>query len=137
MSLLSPENAPKSPVFGHETPQIEQKAGKTGQNTRETGPLETLESINVDSEIASLYRDAKHLLSEVSASADTPANQKAQVLNSVISLIERISRLRTDLYSAERMRRMEQTLIRVLRGFPQLQEEFLEAYERALSTSDV
>lgn len=134
MSLLSPENAPKSPVFGHETPQIEQKAGKTGQSPRE---IETLESINVDSEIASLYRDAKHLLSEVSASADTPANQKAQVLNSVISLIERISRLRTDLYSAERMRRMEQTLIRVLRGFPQLQEEFLEAYERALSTSDV
>lgn len=134
MSLLSPENAPKSPVFGHETPQIEPKAGKTGQSPRE---IETLESINVDSEIASLYRDAKHLLSEVSASADTPANQKAQVLNSVISLIERISRLRTDLYSAERMRRMEQTLIRVLRGFPQLQEEFLEAYERALSTSDV
>lgn len=128
--IFSLKNAPKSEIFGHKSPETDQKPPETEEKPEK---LIDLEAIEVDNELASLYSSAKCLLEEVIIDPGTPANQKAQVMNSVLAMIEKISKTRTDLYNAERIRRLEQTLIKTLREFPrELQEKFMEAYEKNL-----
>lgn len=128
--IFSAQNAPKSEIFGHKPGENEQKEAKDEQNSPKFTDLETIE---VGGELAFLYTKARRLLEIVLVDDQTPANQKSQVMNSALAMIERISKTRTDLYSAERMRKLEQTIIKTLRDFPrELQEQFLEAYERNL-----
>jgi hypothetical protein len=94
-----------------------------------------LGAIAVSDELAVLFHSAKALLDSVLVDPNVPANQRAQVLNSVLSILERITKTRTDLYNSERIREIEQTLLRVMRDQPQeLKEAFMSQYEASLAT---
>jgi len=130
MSLLSAEKAPQSDVFGHEKPKTDEKSPDFDEK------VTNVEAILVNEELAFVFTTTKELLQSVVRSDDTPANQQAQVVNSMLAVIEKIAKLRIDLYNADRVRRIEQTLIKTLRDFPrELQEKFLDAYERNLKES--
>lgn len=91
-----------------------------------------LVSIEVDQELANTYSAAVTLRNRVLNDSKIPANQQAQVLNSVRGLLTDLSKLRTDLYNAERMRKIEAALIKTLKRFPELDAAFIEEYGRAL-----
>lgn len=64
----------------------------------------------------------------------TPANQKAQTLNSCNQLLKSLVKMKTDLYNAERIRVLEQTLIDTLRdtATEETQAHFLSVYTERL-----
>lgn len=98
----------------------------------------TVENLDIAGELGGLYKSAKDLLDSVLTDSDVPTNQRAQVLNSVSALIQQIAKTRTEVYTAERLRKLEQALIRTLYDIsPELKEQFMADYERALAESDV
>ena len=91
-----------------------------------------LESITISEELATLFHSGKTLLDSVLTDPEVPANQRAQVLNSVSGIIEKITKLRTDLYNAERIRNIEHTLLRVMTDQPpEVKEAFMAEYDKA------
>jgi hypothetical protein len=96
--------------------------------------IHDLQAIEVSNELAGLFATAKTLLNQVVTDPEVPANQRAQVLNSVTAVLERITKTRTELYNSERIRRVEQALLRVMREQPEeIRQSFLAEYERALA----
>lgn len=133
MSLFDPQSVPKSNVFGREAPDSGQKPPETDEITADVD----IETLDLDSELVKVYAKAQKLLDTIVGSADVPANQQAQVFNSVVTMLDRLAKMRTDVYNAERLRKLEQSLIRTLQAYPQeLQEAFLRDYERSLSESE-
>lgn len=133
MSLFDPQNAPKSSVFGREAPDSKQKPPETDEIITDVD----IETLDLDSELVKVYAKAQKLLDTIVGSVDVPANQQAQVFNSVVTMLDRLAKMRTDVYNAERLRKLEQSLIRTLQAYPQeLQEAFLRDYERSLSESE-
>ena len=60
----------------------------------------------------------------------TPANQKAQVANTLSSLLKALTTQQTEIYNAERLKRLEFVVIRYIRNKPEVeQEEFMAMYE--------
>lgn len=92
---------------------------------------EKLSDLDLDQELLHQYKAAVASYEEARYS-NTPANQKAQLLNAITSIITNIVKLQTDLLNAERLKKLEATLISVLKKYPEMRSEFLEQYERAL-----
>lgn len=133
MSLFDPQNAPKSSVFDRKMPDSGQKPPETDDIAADVD----IETLDLDSELVKVYAKAQKLLDTIVGSVDVPANQQAQVFNSVVTMLDRLAKMRTDVYNAERLRKLEQSLIRTLQAYPQeLQEAFLRDYERSLSESE-
>jgi uncharacterized protein (UPF0147 family) len=100
-------------------------------------PQKKFEEIRVDEEIAEVYASAKTLLDLIIEDDDVPANQRAQVLNSVSNMIQQMVKSRVDLYNAERIRRMEQVLLQVMRAQPlEVRQAFFDSYSKALGGMD-
>jgi len=131
MALLKPEEAPDAEFFAGFTPfESAAPAAPVAPHNSDLGLIE------VSSELALIFSSGKALLDSVLGDDNVPANQRAQVLNSVSSILEKITKTRTELYNAEMVRRIEQTLIKVMKDQPkEIQEAFFEQYERALGTS--
>ncbi len=92
-----------------------------------------LEDLNVADELLIQYKNAVNLLEAAQHDENIPANQKAQLLNSISAIITNISKTQTDVYNAERLKTLENTLIATLKDFPEVKSTFLDAYERALN----
>ncbi len=92
-----------------------------------------LSDLDAESELLDNYNDAKDLLTNLGD--ETPANQKAQVLNTINAVLGNIIKQRAELHNMERFKSMETALIYTLKQFPELQEVFLEEYERLLKGS--
>lgn len=92
-------------------------------------PTQALATLDLSAELYAQYVKAKNLLTE---SSSEPLNQKAQTLNSIVSVLAVIAKIRTELYNAERLKKLESCLIEALLEFPALQEAFMERYEREL-----
>jgi predicted O-linked N-acetylglucosamine transferase (SPINDLY family) len=89
-----------------------------------------LEDIDLSDELYGHYVAAKHMFE---ASANEPLNQRAQTINTVTAVLGRIAAIRTELYNSERIKKLEECLIRVLKDFPEVQTAFMDAYEEALN----
>ena len=78
----------------------------------------------------------KKLQREVLEDTQTPANQMAQVANSVASVLASLSKLQNETYDSERLKRVESVLIEALNELPMgVQDEFLSKYEALLGAS--
>lgn len=96
-------------------------------------PPRTLEEVNLVEELMLQYQAAKSLFSTVLNSVAVPANQKAQVLNTCTSVLEQITRTQTALYTAERIKLVEQALEKTFAlAAPHLKQEFFDRYEALL-----
>lgn len=89
----------------------------------------TIDNIDLEKEIVDRYAQARILLLEAK---NEPVGQKATMLRAATEILRALVKTKTDLYNAERMKILEQTLIEVLQDFPELKDAFLERYERAL-----
>jgi hypothetical protein len=93
----------------------------------------SLDELDVDNALLRHYYRVERLARDVLTDPDIPPNQQAAVMNTLNSLLVQIAKTRTELYTAERMKRIEQTLLFVLKTLPkQQQQDFLEEYEREL-----
>jgi hypothetical protein len=64
---------------------------------------------------------------------DTPANQKAQVANSLSAALINLVRLQTDVYTSERLKQIEQALEETINGLDEpVRTLFMDRYGTAL-----
>lgn len=70
--------------------------------------------LNLTEELGLQYRQGKTLLASVQGDNSTPVNQKAQVFNSVQGQLDKIVKLRSQVFSQERLKRFEGAMLKVL-----------------------
>lgn len=93
----------------------------------------TAETLNLETELLDQYNAAKKLYHDASYDEKIPLNQKAQALNTISSVVATLIRSQQELYSTERVKKIESSLIATLRAFPDVQAVFMVAYEKALN----
>ena len=93
-----------------------------------------LSDINLAEELALQFKQAKALYNNIAEDEETAANQKAQVLNTVTSIIATITKAQAELYNAERLKKLEIAVLKALKTLPlPEQEAFFELYKGYLS----
>lgn len=74
--------------------------------------------LNLAEELGLQYRAGMTLLASIQDDKDVPANQRAQVFNSVGGMLDKINKQMKIVYSAERLKRYERALLKVLEDLP-------------------
>lgn len=88
-----------------------------------------LEKIDLSSELALQFKQAKSLYADILDDEDVAANQKAQVLNSCTTIIATITKTQTELYNAERLKKLESAMLKALKTLPLTEQEaFMDLY---------
>jgi hypothetical protein len=96
-------------------------------------PARSLGEIDLEEELLLQFARTKSLFEAVVEDDKTPANQRAQVANSCSAILEQLVKMEAKLYSSERVKALEQVLVRALKTLPEAQQvAFFERYERAL-----
>lgn len=88
--------------------------------------------VNLDllAETMQLYRRTKRLMEKTLRDKRVPSNQKAQTVNALANLLKGLAAQQTELYNAERLKRIENLMITTLKDVaPELQDEFMRRYE--------
>ena len=81
-------------------------------------------------ETMQLYRRTKRLMEHTLRSKTTPSNQKAQTVNALANLLKGLAAQQTELYNAERLKRLENLVITAVKDLaPDTQDEFIRRYE--------
>ena len=93
------------------------------------GPLK---DIDLDGELFTQYARAKNLLALAETDEEIALNQKVQAMNSIVGILSQIVKLQSDVYNAQSAAELENTLISVLKKFPDLKDAFLKEYKKAL-----
>lgn len=94
---------------------------------------ETLETLDLNSELREQYDNANELLKQARLSGDDiPLNQLAQLTNSCVAILQSIKKAQEELYNLDRMKATEHALIETLKLYPSLQKEFLKTYQENL-----
>lgn len=107
------------------------KAEKIPKPLRLSG---TLKSLNLDAELYDRYIDAKDFLDEILQAEGVPPNQVAQLMNTLTSILKEITKMQTDLYNAERLKKLEYCIIAAVKGADaEIQAKFFEQYETLLN----
>lgn len=95
----------------------------------------SLRNLDLDGQLYTTYAKAKNYLAEIQNIEDTPANQVAQVFNTISGILKEIVKMQTDLYSAERVKKLEAAMIQAIKLAPkEAQEEFFKEYEKILTS---
>lgn len=92
-------------------------------------PSAEVEDLDLNEELVRTFQIAKDLLEQAKDDDETPLTQKAAALNSINSLLKSLADTQKTLFSAERQQKLENALAAALKKFPDLQEEFFNAYE--------
>ncbi len=101
---------------------------------RQVLPATTLLDMNMEEELILQFQAVRTLQNTILDDISVPANQKAQVANSVASVLGSIADLQNKVYSSERFKRIETLLIRHLNKLPEdVAAAFLEDYESLLT----
>lgn len=97
-------------------------------------PSQSIMDMDLESELLMQYAQTKAILAEAISDVETPANQKAQLVNTCANILSEITKSQSSLYNAERLKVMEQALINALKEAPSdVSEKFFLNYERELS----
>ena len=93
----------------------------------------SLKSLDLDAELYNAYAKAKNYLADVQSDDRVPANQLAQLMNTISAILKEIVKMQTDLYNAERVKKLEAAMIQAIKlAPPESQQAFLEQYETLL-----
>lgn len=91
------------------------------------------ENLDLNKELLDQYNAARKLLHTTEYDLAVPANQKAQVINSLSAIISTLIKQQQELYNLEQLKKMETALLFTLKKYPEMQKQFLEDYEKALN----
>lgn len=90
--------------------------------------------IDLAVELAEQYGKAKSLYANIETDPSVPANQKAQVLNSLTSILSQITKSEGEVHNLNSIKKLENALIAALKISPKpLQDDFYAAYEAELN----
>lgn len=78
-----------------------------------------INEMDLHDELSLQYRQAKALYTEVKDDSETPANQKAQVLNTISSILTTITKTISEVYSIERHKKIEAATLAAVRDLPE------------------
>lgn len=93
----------------------------------------SLKNLDLDAELYNAYAKAKNYLADVQSDDQVPANQLAQLMNTISAILKEIVKMQTDLYNAERVKKLEAAMIQAIKlAPPESQQAFLEQYEALL-----
>lgn len=96
-------------------------------------PALELKDLDMEKELVRQFLAARQLQATILADTMTPANQKAQVSNSLAASLASLSKLQIVVHSSERMKRIEIALIDAVNMLPmEAKEAFLDAYAKIL-----
>lgn len=79
--------------------------------------------LNMADELGLQYRSGMALLNSIQDDKDVPANQRAQVFNSVGAMLEKIVKQQKVVYDAERLKRFEAAFMKTLKSLPEEQQK--------------
>lgn len=103
--------------------QIEQKIG--GLNLGE---------VNLVKEVLLQMHRAKNLQEKASTEVGVPMNQRAQVQNSLGAMLSQLAKVQVQLYSSERIKRIQSAVIKTVKTLPKKQQDiFFELLEQELT----
>lgn len=98
-------------------------------------PAIKLKDLNLESELLLQFHAVRALQNDVLSDDDVPPHQRAQVANSVSSVLVKLGELQSDIYSSERFKDIENILIGALVDLPEPQVvEFLAKYEERMKS---
>lgn len=100
--------------------------------TRVREKATSLADLDLEKELLDNYNDAQDILSNLNPDV-TPGNQLSQAMNVINGILKDIMKMRTDLYNAERIKKIETAIIFALKQYPELQETFMTEYKRLVS----
>ena len=93
-------------------------------------PRESLSDLDIPRELLTQYRAVLDLQTDVINDDDIPPNQRSQVAGQVASVLQQITKMQGEFYTAERFRSIENLMIKHMRKLPLEQaREFLKEYE--------
>ena len=97
----------------------------------------SLKNLDLDAELYNAYAKAKNYLADVQSDEQVPANQVAQVFNTISAILKEIVKMQTELHNAERVKKLEAAMIQAIKLAPKKsQEAFLVQYEAILKEQE-
>ena len=100
-------------------------------------PDESLSGMDMTTELMNQYRRVLKLQRDCLEDLEVPPNQKAQVAAQVKSTLGDLVRMQTEFYTSERLRSIENLLIKYMKSLPiDMAKSFLFEYEK-LGATDV
>lgn len=124
------------PTFNAEDfPALREKPDANEQYIPDFIPLTAI-TLNLEVELLEQYNRARKLLHDANYDEEIPLSQKAAALNSATSIIGALIKSQAELYSLERIKKIENVLIQTLKRFPEMQEEFMNVYTESLGPED-
>lgn len=94
----------------------------------------TPDTLNLESELLAQYNEARRLMFDAQyGTIPIPVNQRAQAVNTATTVLAALTKSQAELYSLERIKKIENCLLETLKAYPELQESFLISYEAALN----
>lgn len=135
--MTTPRNNTIPPEFGgltgfedlednslHERPHFD----RGDDRLRDVQAPRSLNDINLDQELALHYHTTVTFLENLDEES-TPANQIAQVRNTVSAILEKIAKIKTDLYNARNYQLLEQAFIECMSEAPkEIQEKVMQRF---------
>ena len=102
------------------------------QITRRLPPL-TIAEMDLEEEMLLQFHALRATQNDVMGDLDIPVNQQAQIANACGQQLKALAERQSEIYTSERIKRLEKTLIRLLHKWDSKQAElFLEEYEKEL-----
>jgi ElaB/YqjD/DUF883 family membrane-anchored ribosome-binding protein len=100
-------------------------------------PDESLSGMDMTTELMNQYRRVLKLQRDCLEDLEVPPNQKAQVAAQVKSTLGDLVRMQTEFYTSQRMRNIENLLIKYMKSLS-LKEarDFLDDYQRLIEDND-
>lgn len=96
-------------------------------------PVKYLKDISLEQELVRQLRVTQLLQADVIEDPDVPANQRAQTANAVAGILANLSKLQVEIYTSDRLKRIESILIEAVKKLPaDAQRQFLEDYAEML-----
>lgn len=96
-------------------------------------PVKDIKDVNLSRELVLQVQALQALQQRVLTDNEAPANQQAQVANSLSSALVNLVKVQTEVYTSERLKVIEAILVECLKSLPiETQRGFLDAYEEAL-----
>jgi hydroxypyruvate isomerase len=93
-------------------------------------PPVDLATLDLNQELADNLTAARQLRLDITHD-DTPVNQKAQVMNTITTILTNLVKLQTDLYNSQRQKELEGVLIQTMQQMPEeVQEIFFNLYTK-------
>lgn len=99
-------------------------------------PIRRLKDLNLETELVIQLQTVQRLQTDTLADELIPANQKAQTAGQVAGALATLSKLQYEVYSSERLKRIEAILINAIKVLPMdVQDDFLTQYSAMLEVS--